>query len=239
MIVDFHGYELECDETVFRPTTISELTAPKIPVKGKRVLDLGCGVGPLSIYFAKHGAEYVAATDVYDKHIEYTKKNALRHGVDIDVYQSDIFENIEGKFDIICCDVSGVDRRVAEMTGWFPEGVPTADTTGSDLICEAIKYSPEYLNEGGELYICTTSWSDLQKIQLMMIFTPLMTQGEIIFSQEIPFSRRLMANLDNLDPKRGAIPTTEQYFYTKQGDSYTKDGDDYRWKFNLWRMARL
>ena len=117
--------------------------------------------------------------------------------------------------------------------------MPTADTTGSDLICEAVKNSPEYLNKGGELYICTTSWSDLQKIQLMMIFTGLMTQGEIIFSQEIPFSRRLMANLDNLDPKRGAVTTTEQYFYTKQGDSYVKEGDDYRWKFNLWRMARL
>ena len=239
MIVNFHGYELECDETVFRPTTVSELTAPRIPVEGKKVLDLGCGVGPLGIYFAKHGAKSVTATDVYDKLIEYTKINAEKNGVDIEAYQSDIFESVEGKFDVICCDVSGVDRRVAEMTGWFPEGVPTADTTGSDLICKAIKYAPEYLNEGGELYICTTSWSDLQRIQLIMIFTPLLTQGEIVYSQDIPFSRRLIANLDNLDPKRGAVPTTEQYFYAKQADSYNKDGDDYTWKFNLWRMAHL
>ena len=140
---------------------------------------------------------------------------------------------------MICCDVSGVDRRIAELTGWFPEGVPTADTTGADLICKAMKSAPEYLNEGGELYICTTSWSDLQKIQLMMIFTTLMTQGEVIHSQDIPFSRRLLSNLDNLDSKRGAVPTSESYFYTKQGDSYTKDGDNYTWRFNLWRMAMM
>ena len=106
MIVNFHGYELECDETVFRPTTVSELTAPRIPVEGKKVLDLGCGVGPLGIYFAKHGAKSVTDTDVYDKHIEYTKINAEKNGVDIEAYQSDIFESVEGKFDIICCDVS-------------------------------------------------------------------------------------------------------------------------------------
>ena len=239
MIVDFYGYELECDETVFRPTTDSELTAPRVPVEGKKVLDLGCGVGPLSVYFAKHGAKSVTATDVYDKHIEYTKKNAERNNVDIEVFESDIFENVTDKYDVICCDVSGVDRRIAELTGWFPEGVPTADTTGADLICKAMKSAPEYLNEGGELYICTTSWSDLQKIQLMMIFTTLMTQGEVIHSQDIPFSRRLLSNLDNLDSKRGAVPTTESYFYTKQGDSYTKDGDNYTWRFNLWRMVMM
>ena len=239
MIVDFYGYELECDETVFRPTTVSELTAPRVPIEGKRVLDLGCGVGPLSIYFAKNGAKSVTATDVYDKHIEYTKKNAERNNVDIEVFESDIFENVTDKYDVICCDVSGVDRRIAELTGWFPEGVPTADTTGADLICKAMKSAPEYLNEGGELYICTTSWSDLQKIQLMMIFTTLMTQGEVIHSQDIPFSRRLLSNLDNLDSKRGAVPTTESYFYTKQGDSYTKDGDNYTWRFNLWRMVMM
>ena len=41
----------------------------------------------------------------------------MRNDVDIEVIQSDLFENIEEKFDVISCDVSGVDRRVARCQG--------------------------------------------------------------------------------------------------------------------------
>ena len=138
----FYGYELEHDESCFTPTTITKFTAINVPVEGKKVLDLGCGIGPLSVYYAKNGAKSVTAADVYDKHVHYTQLNAEKNGVDVEVIQSDLFENIDDKFDIISCDVSGVDRRVAELTGWFPDGVPTADETGADIICRAIKNAP-------------------------------------------------------------------------------------------------
>ena len=44
--------------------------------------------------------------------------------MEIEIFQSDLFSNVKKKFDVICCDVSGVDKKVAEMTGWFPEEVP-------------------------------------------------------------------------------------------------------------------
>ena len=68
-MVDFYGYELEHDESCFTPTTITKFTAINVPVEGKKVLDLGCGIGPLSVYYAKNGAESVTAVDVYDKHV--------------------------------------------------------------------------------------------------------------------------------------------------------------------------
>ena len=46
MSVDFYGFTLEHDESVFVPTTITKFAALKIPVDGKKVLDLGCGIGP-------------------------------------------------------------------------------------------------------------------------------------------------------------------------------------------------
>ena len=89
MFVDFYGSSLEHDESVFIPTTITKFAALKIPVEGKKVLDLGCGIGPLAIYYAKNGADSVTAADVYDRHVEYTKWNAMRNDVDIEVIQSD------------------------------------------------------------------------------------------------------------------------------------------------------
>ena len=162
-MVEFYGYELEHDESCFTPTTITKFTAINVPIEGKKVLDLGCGIGPLAVYYAKNGAKSVTAVDVYDKHVHYTQLNAEKNGVDVEVIQSDLFENIDDKFDIISCDVSGVDRRVAELTGWFPDGVPTADETGADIICRAIKDAPNYLNEGGDFYLCTAQFSDLKK----------------------------------------------------------------------------
>ena len=224
MEVEFYGYELKHDENCFTPTTITKYTAINVPVEGKKVLDLGCGIGPLAIYYAKNGAESVTAVDVYDKHCYYTMINSATNNVQdkVKVVQSDLFENIDEKFDIISCDVSGVDRRVAEMTGWFPNGVPTADETGADIICRAIKDAPNYLNEGGDFYLCTAQFSDLQKIQVQMAQTHGLNQGEKIFEKSIPFSRRLLENIENLDPKH-----------------YNKKGSRYFSNFGLWRMGLL
>tara|TARA_X000001388_G_scaffold42724_2_gene30000 strand:+ start:270 stop:932 length:663 start_codon:yes stop_codon:yes gene_type:complete len=214
-LFDFYNYKLKYDETVFLPTTISKLTAPKIFVKNKTVLDLGCGIGPLAIYFAKNGAKSVTASDIYDKHISFTKTNAKHNNVDIKVIKSDLYDNITETYDVICCDVSGVSKKVAKFTDWFPNGVPTADDTGADIICNAIKQASKYLNDNGELYICTTSFSDLHKIQEMM-FEPI-----IVFDKDIPFSKELINNVDKINPK-----------------SYKQKRTRYTWNFSLWKMKK-
>ena len=133
-VLDFLGIQLAYSDEVFRPTLISENCAKLTDFKDKCVLDLGCGIGPLAIYFAKNGARQVSACDIFEKHLEFTRNNAKLNEVDIEIFYSDLFSNVKEKYDVICCDVSGVDKRVAEMTGWFPGDVPKADETGSNLI---------------------------------------------------------------------------------------------------------
>lgn len=52
-------------------------------LKGKRLLDLGCGAGETSVYFAMQGAK-VTAVDISEGMIGVAKKLADRHGVKID-----------------------------------------------------------------------------------------------------------------------------------------------------------
>ena len=55
-------------------------------VKGKRILELGCGMGEASVYFAKKGAD-VVATDISDKMLQVVKKVAERHNVTLQTRQ--------------------------------------------------------------------------------------------------------------------------------------------------------
>ena len=52
-------------------------------VSGKRLLDLGCGVGKHSVFFAKLGAD-VTAIDISPRGIENLKRRAAHNNVDVD-----------------------------------------------------------------------------------------------------------------------------------------------------------
>lgn len=52
-------------------------------ISGKKLLELGCGAGEASVYFAKQGAS-VMATDLSDKMLEVVKVLAKNNGVSVD-----------------------------------------------------------------------------------------------------------------------------------------------------------
>ena len=67
------------------------------------VLDLGCGSGAIGLTIKKLCQEKVDVTlvDISSKALEITKKNALNLQLSVTIKQSDWFQNINEKFDII------------------------------------------------------------------------------------------------------------------------------------------
>lgn len=51
-------------------------------LQGKRVLEIGCGCGEASVYFASQGA-IVVASDISDEMVNLTKKVAAHRGVNL------------------------------------------------------------------------------------------------------------------------------------------------------------
>ena len=60
----------------------------KVDLKGKRILDLGCGDGYYSIYLNKRGAD-VVGVDLSSNMVKLAKKNAKKNGLEIPFYEID------------------------------------------------------------------------------------------------------------------------------------------------------
>ncbi|MDK2885487.1 MAG: ribosomal protein methyltransferase [Thermosipho sp. (in: thermotogales)] len=73
---------------------------------GMNVLDLGCGSGILSILARKLGASYVLGVDNDKIAVEVAKENIQLNDVDnIEIRESDLLKNVDGKFDIIVSNI--------------------------------------------------------------------------------------------------------------------------------------
>lgn len=79
---------------------------------GCRFLDLGCGVGVNAVLAAMRGA-IVVACDVNPAAVENTRHNAARHGVQVDVRESDVFSALQEdeRFDVVYWNVPFAYRR--------------------------------------------------------------------------------------------------------------------------------
>lgn len=104
---NFYGLDFYVDENVLIPQPDTEILveeviqiAKKIDKKAK-VLDICTGSGAIAIAICKNQSVEMVASDVSQKALEIAKKNALNNSVEMEFIQSNMFENISEKFDII------------------------------------------------------------------------------------------------------------------------------------------
>jgi len=90
------------------PTTAMCLAAlAKVPTRGQRVLDYGCGSGILAIAALKLGAAYALAVDIDPQAVQATRSNAGRNGIGsdaLDTVQPDAEPPVAG-FDLVLANI--------------------------------------------------------------------------------------------------------------------------------------
>lgn len=105
--VDFYDINLLVDKNVLIPRFETELLVEKTINYAKElkapldILDIGTGSGAIAITLSKHLNANVLATDISKEALNIAKNNAKRNNENVTFKQSDIFQNIQGKFDII------------------------------------------------------------------------------------------------------------------------------------------
>ena len=71
---------------------------------GAAVLDLCCGTGCIGVSLAKLGGAKVAFGDISPDALALAKRNAQKNGVEAAFYESDLFADVPGVYDLIACN---------------------------------------------------------------------------------------------------------------------------------------
>jgi release factor glutamine methyltransferase len=102
----FCGLRLTVPKGVFHPglffsTKVLARSVVDLGVKGRRVVDVGCGTGALSLVAAREGAA-VTAIDVNPLAVETTRANAVRNSLSVEAIESDLFDALgDRRFDVV------------------------------------------------------------------------------------------------------------------------------------------
>ena len=65
------------------------------------ILDFGCGYGPIGIYISKLTKSNVDMIDINERALNLARKNANINQVSVNIFESDIYSNIDKKYDYI------------------------------------------------------------------------------------------------------------------------------------------
>ena len=100
----FCGNEFIVNKNVLSPRFETELLVEKALEYIKpnnRVLDMCTGSGCVAISIAKKVDAYVEGCDISKKALKIAKINTKKHNVKVDMYQSNMFDKVQGKFNVI------------------------------------------------------------------------------------------------------------------------------------------
>lgn len=116
----------------------------------KDVLEIATGSGAIAIALAKHTNAKITGTDICP--LDIAKINAKINGVDVNFIQSDMFKNVQRKYDVIagnppCSSAQILQSKPANV----PDIARTAGKDGLKFIKSTIKNAPEFLKSGGLL----------------------------------------------------------------------------------------
>lgn len=156
---EFYGYKFIVNGNVLIPRPETELLveqALRLINENDKVLDLCTGSGCIAITIAKEKNIKTYASDISSDCLNVAQKNAIQNEVEVEFILSNLFENIEEKFDIIVSnppyirskDIQTLDNSVKN---YEPKIALDGGESGFDIYDKILATLDKCLVEGGTI----------------------------------------------------------------------------------------
>lgn len=170
---EFYGNHLLVSPAVLIPRPETEYLVQLIVDQHKeneRILDIGTGSGCIPIALAKNLKNAtIEAVDISQDAIDIAKKNGMINNVSIKFYQSDLFSNVSGTFDVIVSNPPYIpENEYNELENEIKYHEPTnallADEEGLFYYRNILEKASSFLNKNGTIFF-EIGYSQSEKIE--------------------------------------------------------------------------
>lgn len=160
---NFYGIDFYVDENVLIPRADTENMVELILHHHKHtdisILDLCTGSGCIGITLKKLGGyQEVVLADISQAALEVARENASRLEAEVTIIETDMFQNIRGKYDIIVSNppyirTGDIDGLMSEVRDFEPHLALDGDEDGLKFYRNLKDNMAVYLKEDGILYM--------------------------------------------------------------------------------------
>lgn len=157
---DFLGHKFYVDNRVLIPRPETEelvlKTQKKLKHTPKNILDLCTGSGCIGISLAlNYPSAQITCSDISAPALEVAKQNAKTHKAKINFVESDLFNNLQGKFDLIISNPPYIKENdiltLSNEVKQEPRLAQIGGKEGTEIIEKIIQAAPKFLTPGGLL----------------------------------------------------------------------------------------
>lgn len=154
---EFMGLDFFVNSNVLIPREDTEVLVEKvISLEKKKILDMCTGSGCIAVSLAKfiEGASVFAA-DISEEALNVAKSNAEKNNVLVNFVHSDLFNNINDKFDVIVSNPPYIKTDVIDSLQIEVKKEPfialDGGKSGLDFYKKIVELAPNFLNKNGVL----------------------------------------------------------------------------------------
>lgn len=158
---------VETSPEVYEPAEDSFLLAKHARSARGKILEIGCGTGIVALTCAAADKNnIVEGVDINPAAVALARRNAEKNGItNARFYESDLFENVRGKFDCILFNppylpTAEEDKIRGELNYAFDGG-----RGGLETIKRFISQAKKHLKKDGCIYIIASSSSGIEKTE--------------------------------------------------------------------------
>lgn len=159
---NFYGLDLLVDKRALIPRYETEILVDLIindNSNNKKILDIGTGSGAISLALSKNLKDSkIIGVDISKNAIDLANENKIKLNINnVEFKESDIFSNIDEKFDIIVSNPPYINKEDFEKLDnklyYEPQNALFGGEDGLYFYKKIIKNAKNFLNKNGKIYL--------------------------------------------------------------------------------------